>query len=248
LLVDDRWDTRQPVYLRRLVSKHGIPILALHSPFVAKVPGWPTDQLGRLRETVALAQELGVPVVVAHLPLRLHLLSVEWHGQRSSTVHLPFPRLRRDAYARFLCEELDAFESSSGVKVAVENMPARRFLGLKLDRFRWNTPDELARFRHVTLDATHLATWGTDLLAAYARLRDQLVHVHLSNFDGREHRLPDAGDLPLDVLLQQLAAGGFVGTVTVECDPSAMEAASPARASVAAQQALDFCRSNLGAG
>jgi sugar phosphate isomerase/epimerase/8-oxo-dGTP pyrophosphatase MutT (NUDIX family) len=248
VLVDHRWDTRQTVYLRRLVSEYGLPILALHSPFVATVPGWPRDQLGRLRETVGLAGELGVGIVVTHLPFRVHSLSIQWHGGRSRTVDLPVPRLRRDAYARFLCEDLSAFEEASGVTVAVENMPARRFLGLKINRFWCNSLEELGQFRHVTLDATHLGTWGSDVLAAYSRLRGQVVHVHLSNYDGREHRLPNSGDLPLGVLLQQLAAGGFVGTVTVECSPSAFGAESPARALAAAQQALAFVRRNLKSG
>ena len=68
VLVDQRPDTRQPAYLRRLSSVYGLPIVALHSPFTPDVPGWPDDPLGRLERTAALAQELDVPIVVTHLP------------------------------------------------------------------------------------------------------------------------------------------------------------------------------------
>ena len=69
VLCDDRPGTRDPAYLRRLSSEYDLPIVALHSPFAKKVPGWPDDQLGRLERTVALAQKLEVPTVVVHLPV-----------------------------------------------------------------------------------------------------------------------------------------------------------------------------------
>ena len=64
IIVDHRWDTRQPSYLRALSDGHNLPIVALHSPFLTlDAPGWPDDELGRLRHTVALAQEIGVPTL-----------------------------------------------------------------------------------------------------------------------------------------------------------------------------------------
>ena len=38
IMMDDRWDTHQEDYLRDLVERHGLPILALH-PRCAAVPG-----------------------------------------------------------------------------------------------------------------------------------------------------------------------------------------------------------------
>ena len=32
IMMDERWDTVQEAYLNHLVEKHGIPILALHTP------------------------------------------------------------------------------------------------------------------------------------------------------------------------------------------------------------------------
>ncbi|HSR34930.1 MAG TPA: sugar phosphate isomerase/epimerase, partial [Anaerolineae bacterium] len=59
VLVDHRWDSRHPAYLLRLSREIGLPVVAVHSPFMPHVPGWPSDPLGRLRESAALARQLG---------------------------------------------------------------------------------------------------------------------------------------------------------------------------------------------
>jgi len=41
VMADERWDTRQAAYLRRLATTHGQRIVAVHSPFSLAVPGWP---------------------------------------------------------------------------------------------------------------------------------------------------------------------------------------------------------------
>ena len=120
VLADHRWDTRQPAYLCRLAAEYEQPIVAIHSPFVVNVPGWPDDQLGRLWQTVDLAQALGVSTVVTHLPFRLRALAGHWHGHHSHRFFLPVPLPRRDPYADFLGDGLGLFEVATGVTIAVE--------------------------------------------------------------------------------------------------------------------------------
>ncbi|NDE06503.1 MAG: hypothetical protein EBZ89_03820, partial [Chloroflexi bacterium] len=44
VIVDERWDTRQARYLRRLTSETGMPVLSVHGPFPkARIAGWPSD-------------------------------------------------------------------------------------------------------------------------------------------------------------------------------------------------------------
>lgn len=242
VLVDHRWDTRQPAYLRRLAADYGLPIVAVHSPFVAEVPGWPDDQLGRLKCAVTLAQELGVSLVVTHLPFRLHAIAGHWHGYRPRRFFLPVPFPRREPYCHFLQDGLAELEAETGITVAIENMPSKRFLGLKINGYWFNSPVELEHFPHLTLDTTHLGTWGLDPLAVYERLRERVVHVHLSNYDGREHRSPPDGHLPLAGLLRALARDGYQGVVTVEICPEAMDAGDEAMCLAALRRALAFCR------
>ena len=247
VLVDQRPDTRDPDYLRRLSAEHDLPIVALHSPFARNVPGWPSDQMGRLERTVALAQALEVPVVVTHLPYRLAGLTLEWHGVRSGRLLLPLPWFQRGPYYHLLAEGgLAEMEGKFGVAIAVENMPDRRILGTSLPAYWFNHPERMADFPHVTLDTTHVGTWGADLLAVYEQLKGRIVHVHLSNFDGREHRLPESGRLPLGELLQRLARDGYAGAVSLEVGPEVLEAEDEARVRAHLRRAVRFCREQMG--
>nr|HID14842.1 sugar phosphate isomerase/epimerase [Anaerolineae bacterium] len=245
VLVDHRWDSRQPAYLRRLSADYGLPIVAVHSPFVVEVSDWPADQLGRLQHTVALAQEIGASTVVTHLPFRLHAIVGHWHAYQPRRFVLPVPLPRREPYYHFLCNGLEDLETAAGVTIAVENMPLHRFLGLGINGYWFNSLAELDRFPHLTLDTTHLGTWGLDPLAVYRRLRERVAHVHLSNHDGREHRSPPDGRLPLGELLRRLARDGYQGAITVESGPDALDAGDEAQCLAALCRALEFCRSHF---
>jgi sugar phosphate isomerase/epimerase len=247
VIVDDRIDSREPAYLRRLVAGHGLPIRALHAPFAFDVPRWPDDQLSRLQRTVELAQELEVPVVVTHLPFRVYAISVQWNGTRTRRWFLPVPGPRREPYYHLLRDgALSDLEVRSGVTIAVENMPARRLLGVSLPLYWFNSPLKMRRFAHVTLDTTHVGTWGWDLLETYAQFEGRVAHVHLSNFDGREHRAPADGHLPLGDLLRRLSADRYPGAVSIESNPQALSADDSTRCRAALAEALAFCRRHMG--
>ena len=243
MMIDRPDDNRNPAYLRHLSKEYALPIVALHSPFL-EVPDWPHDQLGRLERTVALAQELEVPVVVTHLPYRIYGFLCQWQGARPFRLYLPVFWPRREPYYHLLRqpERLAQMEADSGVTIAVENMPVRRFLGVAIPLYWFNRVDKLARFPHLTLDTTHLGTWGLDVLQAYDRLGGNIAHVHLSNYDGHEHCLPPEGRLPLDTLLHRLAGDAFQGAVSVECNPKAFRANDAAACRAALERTLAFCR------
>ena len=243
VLIDYRWDTLQPAYLRRLSADYGLPIAVVHSPFIARVPDWPNDQLGRLRRTVALAQEVGASTVVTHLPFRIHAFTGQWHGHRSRRFFLPVPLPLRAPYYHFLRNgQVAELEAETGITIGVENMPSKQLLGMRFSRYWFNTPTALSRFPHLTLDTTHLGTWGLDPLAVYEQLRERVVHVHLSNYDGREHRSPPDGQLPLADFLRCLARDGYQGAITVETNPEALNAGDEVKCLAALRRALDFCR------
>jgi sugar phosphate isomerase/epimerase len=212
------------------------------------VPGWPHDALGRLHQTAAVARAVGAGVVVAHLPLRLGAAEVEFYGLGRSRLLVPLPLGGDKAYRGFLLNGLADFEAQEGVKVGVENMPARRILGRALNIYWLNDAEALARMPHLTLDTTHIGTRGLDLLAAYEQVQWHLVHVHLSDFDGREHRLPGTGRLPLAELLGRLARDGYQGAVTVEVGPDVLEAEDEGRVRAHLRQVVEFCREYGGRG
>jgi sugar phosphate isomerase/epimerase len=66
VMMDERWDTHQDIYLRDLVEKHGVPILALHPPL--RRGAWGLGPEETLVRVARLARRMEVPVVVAHPP------------------------------------------------------------------------------------------------------------------------------------------------------------------------------------
>jgi sugar phosphate isomerase/epimerase len=246
LLADHRWDSRQPAYVERLSRENDLPVVAVHSPFIILgTPGWPSDPIGRLERSVGLARELGAPVVVAHLPLRVRAISISMLGSRKSML-LPIPFTGEGDYLHFLENGLAQFEAEQGILIGVENLPFRRILGRTINVHHLNDPEALATLPHLTLDTTHIGTWGMDLLEVYDQLKERIVHVHLSNFNGREHRLPEDGHLPLTSLLQRLCRDGYSGAVTLELDPAPLEAEDEALVLDHLCQAVRFYREHTG--
>jgi len=72
-----------------------------------------------------------------------------------------------------------------------------------------------------------------------------VAHVHLSNFDGKEHRSPPDGEMKLDVLLHRLAADGYQGAISVEGSPDALDADDERRCRAALRRALAYCREHF---
>ena len=156
LMVDQRWDTRQPDHLRRLSDQHHLPIVAVHSPFTPYVPGWPPDQPRRIQESVKLAQVLGARVMVHHLPFRFGLT---WVQIGRKMLPLPVPgRDTRHSYRRWLERDYPALQASASVTLCIENMPTKQILGRRWQFHHWNTPEEIVRFPSLTMDTTHLGT------------------------------------------------------------------------------------------
>ncbi len=245
VMVDHRWDSRQPAYLRRLCQETGLPIVAIHSPFTPYVPGWPYDPVGRLQESAILARQVGAGVVVAHLPLRIRAAKIEFYDSPSIPRSWPLFLPAQRCYRGFLTNGLAQFEAGEGVRIGVENMPAHRVLGRRVSYYALNRLEALAEFPHLTLDTTHLGTWGLDPVAVYERLKGRVVHVHLSNFNGLQHRLPEDGHLPLAELLRCLSRDEFGGAVTIEVNPEVLQAEDEKLTRAHLRRAVQFCRSNM---
>ena len=224
LMVDERWDTRQPAYLQQLCDRYHLPIHAVHSPF-RTVPGWESGDVAAIKQTVALAESLDAGTVVHHLPRRVGLIFVTMQGRRHI---VPSPgRNPSRAYHDWLAGGgYQNLQKTTDVTLCIENMPAWRALGRRWNGFHWNSPEALTRFPSLTLDTTHLGTWGLEPADVYARWRQRVRHVHVSNFDGQQHCLPLDGHLDLGRFLGALAADGYAGNTTMELRPPAVGAGS----------------------
>ncbi len=249
MLIDHRWDTRQSDYLQHLMESHSLSIPALHSPFSRNCSGWGETEHGAIARTAELATELRAQVVVHHLPMRFGYAFLQTAG-RSLLLPNPFDSGRQ--YATWLSEGYAALQTSTDILLCIENLPAARFLGRRVNPARWNahsrtTLDDITRFPHITLDTTHLGTWGLDPLEAYDRWGQRVKHVHLSNFDGSEHRRPEDGSLRLNALLSRMAADGYPYSISLELHPDALEAGAPdSRIVDLLRGSLYYCRKAVG--
>lgn len=225
LMVDARMDSHDVGYLRCLCERWQIPILSVHTPFVQHVEGWTDVPEARVEQAVRLAEALGAATVVAHAPLRWQVghLHVSLGGRRlQRLLIMPWESAVGARYARWLLEDLPALQAQLAVRIAIENMPAHRAWGRPIRLHRFTSVEELRRFPNLVLDSTHWGTCGVEPVEVYRALKEQVIHVHLSNYDGREHRMPAKGKLRLDLLLQEMGRSGFGGVIAVEVEPGAV--------------------------
>jgi sugar phosphate isomerase/epimerase len=222
VMCDDRWSTRDPYYLQQLNNHYGMPILVVHTPFSQNVPGWkhPGRELERIHQTLALAEQVKAETIVVHLPSKIgwaQLSLPPW------SFRIPWPS--QDGVVRhWMTSELAALQQRIPIKIAIENMPGRQIGKRTLNRHWWNTVAEWSTVHTwLTLDTTHWATFGIDPLAAYQATMSHVAHIHLSNYDGREHRLPQYGQLDLAAFLRQLMHTNYTGTICLELHPDALE-------------------------
>ena len=243
VMCDDRWSTRDPGYLAHLSARSGLPVLAIHTPFSRNVQGWKRgDEVQRICDSLALAEAVGAEVLVIHLPRKIGLLFIETNAHR---LVLPW-RSPFVAVKRWIESELPEAQRRTRVKIALENLPSPSS-GDRGDATWWNSVAEWSRVHDwLTLDTTHWGTKGVDPLDAYKAARPRVCHVHLSNYDGREHRLPNDGRLDLGALLRAMAADGFSGTISVELRPDSLEYTDAAALRQHLRDSLLFCREHLG--
>lgn len=246
LLVDERWDTCQPEYLGALVARHGVPILSVHSPFVP-IPTWPRDEIGRVKRALSLAEAVGARTLNLHVPRRSADLTLHAFNKRFVFPFLPPPEDQRRFSAWLLDGGLEALQGQTEVTIVVENLPARRFLGTRIDVHALNTWEELSLLPRLCLDTTHCGTWGADPAQILERLGNRVQHVHLSDWNGRyQHQSIGNGHLPLDRFLQKLAERSYRGVVVVELTPQGLPAHDEAKLEAELRRNLEFCRRHLG--
>lgn len=246
LLIDDRWDTRQPEYLKRLTDQHAVPILSVHSPFVT-ISGWPRDEVQRIERTVALAEAVGARTVNVHVPYRFSDLTISGLGKPILFPFLPPPQDHR-RYARWLLDGgLDALQARTPVTIAVENLPSRRFLGVRFSRYALNSWEEIALIPSLCLDTTHCGTWDADPTEIFERLGNRVKHVHLSDWSGRyQHQPVGTGLIALDRFLRHLKERNYTGIVVVELTPLSLPVKDENKLARELRRNLEFCRQHLG--
>jgi sugar phosphate isomerase/epimerase len=211
--------------LARLSEYHGIPVVAVHAPnLLVTQRVWGRDAWGKLDKAREMAERLGARVVVVHPPFR-------WQRE----------------YAREFEAGLTRLSQESGIAFAAENLYPLRRGGTEVTAYapHWD-PVELD-CPHATLDVSHAAVSGSDVLAMASQLGGRLAHVHLG--DGTkaglpdEHLVPGRGTQPCGELLGKLRADGYAGVVVLEVNTH--RAADVAQRNDLLAESLAFARHHL---
>lgn len=242
IMCDERISTRDPEYLYTLSQENHLPILVVHTPFSTRLPGWNGanhDQVERIITSLHLAESLGAEALVVHVPRKT--------GFKSLTSQIKIPWGSPFWGVKHWIEDgLPRLQEQTPVKIALENLPIRRVMGREIDLTWWNEIETWSTVHEwLTLDTTHWATKCISPLTAYMAAKDRVCHVHLSNYDGREHRLPHRGYLDLANFLRTLASDGFSGTISNELSPEALEFQDEIALKRHLKECVNFCRENL---
>ena len=191
--------TQDAETLRRLAKEFGLRVLSLHAPFLLVTRRvWSTDPVAKIRRSVQLAEEVGIPIVVVHPPYR-------WQRR----------------YRTWAEEQLAEYAARTGVIVGVENMFPLKLPGGRGVKFHASQDfDHLDHYPSLVLDTSHLAVSGFGLVETYERYRGKVVHFHVSNNAGKgwDSHLPVyEGVLPVNELLDRIRRD-FAGSIALELD------------------------------
>jgi len=187
--------------IRRLMDYHQLPVLAVHAPSLLLTQRvWGREPWEKIRRSQVLAEQLGAKIVVVHPPFR-------W---------------QRD-YAVDFETGLAAMEAETDIIFAVENMFPLRARGREIVPYAPSWDPTTIKCANVTLDLSHAAASGSDVMAMAEAVGDRLAHVHLADGTGSpvgpfpdEHLVPGRGSQPCAEFLQRLAATGYPGMVVLE--------------------------------
>lgn len=155
-------------------------------------------------------------------------------------------------------EEVKSLLRGSNTRLAIENrgtmqpQPRMGFLDKLQNLYRVCEEWDL----DITLDTSHAASFGVDIVAALDIVFPRLANIHLSdrreeppaitsgvmNSLTREHQLPRAGALPLGTFVRRLHARAYRGMTTLELSPAALASWSGRRALQRTTQSVAFVR------
>jgi len=221
--------SQQDAAVKQLSHHYDLPILAIHAPcliFTQRV--WGIEPWGKLQRSAEMATEVGADVVVVHPPFR-------W---------------QRD-YAADFVQGIIALEAATGIAFAVENMYPWGGTTRKraLEMYAPGRDPSIEDYANTTIDLSHAAIAGDDVIEMAQRCGDRLRHVHLTDGSGSakdEHLVPGRGVMNAGGFLRHLTEVGFDGHVVLEINTRKAISREERLADLA--ESLRFAREHLGVG
>ncbi len=217
--------SQQTSAIKQLVEHHEMPVCAIHAPCLLWTQRvWGTEPWGKLERSAELAADVGADVVVVHPPFR-------WQKD----------------YAAGFVDGIAALESSTGIAFAVENMypwraSSRR--GMEMYLPGWDPSEQ--PYANTTIDLSHAAIAGSDVIEMAERMGDSLRHIHLTDGSGSakdEHLVPGRGVMNAAEFLSGLAEQGFDGHIVLEINTRRCTSRTERVADLT--ESLDFARQHF---
>lgn len=208
LMVTQEAATQDASAVALAAGREGIAVPVVHGPFLLltrRVFG--TNLVIKARRSLELAAQLGADLMIVHPPFR-------W---------------QRD-FHRWLVDTSERDAAKAGTRVGVENLYPVAVAGRPVRFHRYTEPSHLAPFHNVVFDTSHFGVAEVDINDAYARLRQQVVHLHVSDNrgGGRDSHAPlGHGRLPLARFLKAVGdderngvarVGNGDASITLELD------------------------------
>jgi sugar phosphate isomerase/epimerase len=175
----------------------------------------------------ALSKRHNLPIVAIAAPENVSPAKAEKTIEVALAVGAPLvtispPDLFDFRYKKWIQNELRDLRKKKNIQLALTNAPAQTVLGI-LPKYSLNNTEELKSFPDVALDTSNAASHGEPLLEVYAALKQNIVHIYLSNAKSdQDHLLPTDGNLPLESLLTRLGRDKFAGAITLRVTPKAL--------------------------
>ncbi len=218
--------THDAAALKRLSRRYGVPVTSIHAPTLLVTQRvWGTsDAWSKIDRSIDLAHDLECDTIVLHPPFR-------WQKE----------------YAASFIDGVATREHDRDIVLAVENMFPWRARQTHLQAYlpAWDPVPQ--PYDHVTLDLSHAATAGSDVIAMADALGSRLAHIHLADGSGSmkdEHLVPGRGNQPCAEFLQSLRSRGFRGDVAVEVNTRRGGGKGREKD---LRESIEFARSHLGA-
>ena len=210
--------------VEQLSKQHDMPISAIHSPcllFTQQV--WGFEPWGKLKKSAEMAHAVGAGVVVVHPPFR-------WQQN----------------YGAAFVEGIAELEESTGIDFAVENMYPWRSGKRSMEMYLPHWDPSTENYTNTTIDLSHAAIAGDDVIEMADRLTGRLRHIHLTDGTGNgkdEHLVPGRGHMGAAAFLRHIAAQGFDGDIVLEV--STRKAADKMAREADLRESLEFARTHF---
>jgi sugar phosphate isomerase/epimerase len=189
--------------MKQMLDKHEIHVLSVHQ----SIRFFSKTKLKEINELFSIAHTLGAKVVVLHISLA-----------------------GKQIFDKDYVAALHEMEKKYGIKIGFENRE-KVFGATEKMIHHW---DEVAFPKlmrendfFITLDTTHLAQAGGDIITFFKKNKDRIINIHLSDYKHHflnstlrplryKHMRLGHGELPIQAFLEELRKADYKGLVTME--------------------------------